>query len=155
MAVMSCQLLLLYSLIVERSVSHPVRLTAGVPLVTPQCPVPADAIVAAPAAEERSPGPAGCETILGRKRRESRSCVQKPGQPSVSESAPLRHPASPLPWRICHPLISCARNRNLCLTGYFTGLVHSSLSRRCHHLSSVALVKHSTAYKRYKRYIIS
>lgn len=83
-AVMSCQLLLLYSLIVKRSVSHPVSLTAGVPLVTPQCPVPVDAIVAAPAAEERRCGPAGCETILGRKRRESRSCVQKPGQPSVS-----------------------------------------------------------------------
>lgn len=99
-AVMSCQLLLLYSLIVERSVSHPVRLTAGVPLVTPQCPVPADAIVAALATEERRCGPAGCETILGRKRRESRSCVQKPGQPGVCESTPLWHPPTPLPRRI-------------------------------------------------------
>lgn len=51
-AVVSCQLLLLYSLIVERSVSHPVRLTAGVPLVTPPCPLPTDAIVAEIAAEE-------------------------------------------------------------------------------------------------------
>ncbi|KAJ4936785.1 hypothetical protein JOQ06_001371 [Pogonophryne albipinna] len=33
------------------------RLTAGVPLVTPQCPLPADAIVAAMAAEERRAGP--------------------------------------------------------------------------------------------------
>lgn len=43
---MSHQPLLLYSLIAERSVSHPVRPTAGVPLVTPRCPLPADAIVA-------------------------------------------------------------------------------------------------------------
>lgn len=43
---MSHQPLLLYPLIVERSVSHPVRPTAGVPLVTPRCPLPADAIVA-------------------------------------------------------------------------------------------------------------
>jgi len=105
-AVMSCQLLLLYSLIVERSVSHPVRLTACVPLVTLQCPVPVDAIVAAPAEEERRCGPAGCETILGRKRRESRSCVQKPGQPNVSESTPLWHPSTPSSPedRVCHPL---------------------------------------------------
>lgn len=89
---MSCQPLLLYSLIVERSVSHPVRLTAGVPLVTPQCPLPADAIVAA-TGRRGEPGPAGCETILGRKRRESRSCVQKPGQPSVSEIVPLCLPS--------------------------------------------------------------
>lgn len=96
---MSCQLLLLYSLIVEGSVSHPVRLTPGVPSVTPQCPLPSDAIVAAPAAEQRRCGPAGCETILGRKRRESRSCVQKPGQTSVSESTPLWHPLAPPPQR--------------------------------------------------------
>lgn len=49
---MSRQPLLLYSLIVERSVSHPVRLTAGVPLVTPRCPLPTDAIVAAMTTEE-------------------------------------------------------------------------------------------------------
>lgn len=85
---MSCQPLLLSSLIVERSVSHPVRPTAAVPPVTPQCPLPADAIVAA-AGRRGEPGPAGCGTILGRKRRESRSRVQEPGQPSVSESAPL------------------------------------------------------------------
>lgn len=41
------------------------------------------------------PGPAGCETILGRKRRESRSCLQKPAQPSVSENIPL--------WLLPHP----------------------------------------------------
>ena len=54
---MLCQPLLLSSLIVERSVSHPVGLTAAVPLVTPRCPLPADAIVAAAAAEERRAGP--------------------------------------------------------------------------------------------------
>lgn len=103
---MSCQPLLLYSLIVERSVSHPVRLTAGVPLVTPRCPLPADAIVAAAAAGRGEPGPAGCETILGRKRRESRSCLlREPAQPSVSESTPLPLLPHPPPGdRLCHPL---------------------------------------------------
>lgn len=56
-AAMSCQPLLLYSLIVERSVSHPFRLTAAVLLVTLWCPLPTDAIVAAAAAEEKRAGP--------------------------------------------------------------------------------------------------
>lgn len=108
---MSCQPLLLYSLIVERSVSHPVRLTAGVPLVTPRCPLPADAIVAAAAAGRGEPGPAGCETILGRKRRESRSCLlREPAQPSVSESTPLPllpHPPPGIDSVILSPLCVC------------------------------------------------
>lgn len=84
---MSHQPLLLYPLIVERSVSHPVRPTAGVPLVTPRYPLSADAIVALGAGGRvgggggRERGPAGCETILGRKRRESSA---RPTQPSVS-----------------------------------------------------------------------
>lgn len=126
---MSCQPLLLYSLIVERSVSHPVRLTAGVPLVTPQCPLPADAIVAA-TGRRGEPGPAGCETILGRKRRESRSCVQKPGQPSVSEIVPLCLLSPLLPPRIDFVILSpfvCDGNENedCILSRFFTGFPSS------------------------------
>ncbi len=106
---MSRQPLLLYSLIVERSVSHPVRLTAGVPLVTPQCPLPADAIVAAMAAEERRAGPCRMWDNTGKEEEGiPELCVQKPGQPSVSESTPLwlLPPSSPED-RLCHPLTFC------------------------------------------------
>lgn len=89
-AVVSHQLLLLCSLIVARSVSHPVRPAAGVPPVTPRCPLPADAIVALGGGGDGSRGHAGCETILGRKRRESWSPlgpVSLTPRPSSSEDS--------------------------------------------------------------------
>lgn len=69
------------------------------------------------------PGPAGCETILGRKRRESRSCLQKPAQPSVSESIPLwllPHPPLRIDFVILSPLY--VKGMWDCfLSGFFTG----------------------------------
>lgn len=105
---MSCQPFLLYSLIVERSVSHPVRLTAGVPLVTPRCPLPAACYC----------GNGGCKRRVGPCRMWDNTGKEEEGIPELcaearsaeclwEHSSVTSSPCSSPEDRLCHPLTFC------------------------------------------------
>lgn len=71
------------------------------------------------------PGPAGCETILGRKRRESRSCfAEARSAECLWEHSPVTSPPSSPEDRLCHPLtFVCEGNvsEDCFLSSFFTG----------------------------------
>lgn len=130
---MSCQSLFLYSLIVEKSVSHPVRLTASVPLVTLQCPVPTDAIVAAVVAKERRARPCRMWDNTGKEEEGiPELCAEARSAKCLWEQSPVTSPPSSPEDRLCHPFtFVCEGNEIFFFSGFFTGLVYS-LCKRWH-----------------------